>query len=135
MIIISVVVLMKRLISLVEMSLRALAHISLLSGCGTRRVPVRWIEMLAYDAAAGIREFERLNRAVMDANPPLEVPIAATYTLAHASKAHKRRGWARAWQDCTSHQLGFLEASFSRPRPIVYWLYARYDDGPGFLYS
>ena len=45
-------------------------------------------EMLSYDAVAGIREFERLNRAVMDAN--LEVPIAATYTLASAAKAHKR---------------------------------------------
>ncbi len=45
-------------------------------------------EMLSYDAVAGIREFERLNRAVMDAN--LEVPIAATYPLASAAKAHKR---------------------------------------------
>ena len=45
-------------------------------------------EMLSYDAVAGIREFERLNRAVVDAN--LEVPIAATYTLASAAKAHKR---------------------------------------------
>jgi len=45
-------------------------------------------EMLSYDAVAGIREFERLNRAVMNAN--LEVPIAATYTLASAAKAHQR---------------------------------------------
>jgi len=35
-------------------------------------------------------EFERLNRAAMDANPPLEVTIACTYTLASAAKAHER---------------------------------------------
>ena len=45
-------------------------------------------EMLAYDAVAGVVEFERLNRAVVDAN--LEVPIAATYNLASAAEAHKR---------------------------------------------
>ncbi|HZE68960.1 MAG TPA: zinc-binding dehydrogenase [Pyrinomonadaceae bacterium] len=44
--------------------------------------------MLSYDSVAGIREFERLNRAVMDGN--LEVPIAGTYSLASAAKAHKR---------------------------------------------
>lgn len=44
--------------------------------------------MLAYDAVAGVAEFERLNSAVIDAN--IEVPIAATYNLASASKAHKR---------------------------------------------
>ena len=44
--------------------------------------------MLAYDAVAGVVEFERLNRAVVDGNP--EVPIAATYNLASAAEAHKR---------------------------------------------
>ena len=44
--------------------------------------------MLAYDAVAGVLEFERLNRAVMDAN--IQVPIAATYNLASAAEAHKR---------------------------------------------
>jgi hypothetical protein len=44
--------------------------------------------MLAYDAVAGVVEFERLNRVVVDAN--LEVPIAATYNLASAAEAHKR---------------------------------------------
>jgi NADPH:quinone reductase-like Zn-dependent oxidoreductase len=46
------------------------------------------VEMLAYDAASGIREFEHLDRAVVEAN--LEVPIAATYNLASAAKAHER---------------------------------------------
>ena len=44
--------------------------------------------MLAYDAVAGVFEFERLNRAVIDAN--IEVPIAATYNLASAAEAHKQ---------------------------------------------
>jgi NADPH:quinone reductase-like Zn-dependent oxidoreductase len=45
-------------------------------------------KMLSYDAVSGIREFERLNRAVVESN--IEVPIAATYTLASAAKAHER---------------------------------------------
>lgn len=43
--------------------------------------------MLAYDAVAGVVEFERLNRAFVG---NLEVPIAATYNLASAAEAHKR---------------------------------------------
>jgi NADPH:quinone reductase-like Zn-dependent oxidoreductase len=46
------------------------------------------IEMLSYDAVAGIREFERLNCAVMDASP--KIPVAATYSLTSAAKAHER---------------------------------------------
>ena len=46
------------------------------------------IEMLAYDAVAGVGEFERLNRVFVDGN--LEIPIAATYNLASAAEAHKR---------------------------------------------
>lgn len=46
------------------------------------------IEMVAYDAVAGVVEFERLNRAFVEGN--LEVPIAATYNLASAAEAHKR---------------------------------------------
>jgi NADPH:quinone reductase len=42
----------------------------------------------AYDAVAGVREFERLNRAVDSAN--LRVPIAARFPLAQAAKAHQR---------------------------------------------
>src|SRR6266850_3125396 len=46
------------------------------------------VEMLAYDVVTGPREFDRLNRAVFDAK--LKVPIAATFTLASAAKAHER---------------------------------------------
>jgi NADPH:quinone reductase-like Zn-dependent oxidoreductase len=48
------------------------------------------VEMLAYDAVAGIREFERLNRAIMDLNPEIDMPITGTYALASAAEAHKR---------------------------------------------
>src|SRR5262249_60107316 len=43
------------------------------------------IEVVSYDAVAGVREFERLGRAVEKAE--LEVPIAAAYPLAEAAKA------------------------------------------------
>ncbi|HYR77602.1 MAG TPA: NADP-dependent oxidoreductase [Pyrinomonadaceae bacterium] len=46
------------------------------------------IEMLSYDAVVGMREFERLNRALMDARQ--KIPIAATYSLASAARAHER---------------------------------------------
>lgn len=48
------------------------------------------IEMLAYDAVAGIEEFKKLNRVIMEANPEIDVPIAGTYSLASAAKAHER---------------------------------------------
>lgn len=46
------------------------------------------IKISSYDAVAGVREFEHLNRAVEDAK--LQVPIAAAYPLAEAAKAHRR---------------------------------------------
>lgn len=46
------------------------------------------IKIVSYDAAAGQREFEHLNRAVEAAR--LQVPIAAAYPLAEAAKAHER---------------------------------------------
>jgi NADPH:quinone reductase-like Zn-dependent oxidoreductase len=46
------------------------------------------LKIIAYDGVAGVREFERLNRAAKAA--PLRVPIAATYPLAQAAKAHQR---------------------------------------------
>jgi NADPH:quinone reductase-like Zn-dependent oxidoreductase len=49
---------------------------------------VRGIEVVAYDAKAGTREFEHLNRAVERAN--LRVPIAGEYPLEDAGKAHER---------------------------------------------
>jgi NADPH:quinone reductase-like Zn-dependent oxidoreductase len=48
----------------------------------------RGVEVLAYDAVAGVREFERLGRAVEEAK--LQVPIAAAYALAEAAQAHER---------------------------------------------
>ncbi len=46
------------------------------------------IEIVSYDAEASVRAFERLRRTVEAAK--LEVPIAATYPLADAAKAHER---------------------------------------------
>jgi NADPH:quinone reductase len=46
------------------------------------------VKIISYDAVAGVREFERLNRAVEEAT--LEVPIAAAFPLAEAAKAHER---------------------------------------------
>src|SRR6202008_4871248 len=48
------------------------------------------IAMLAYDAVAGIEEFKKLNRVIIEANPEIDVPIAGTYRLASAAKAHER---------------------------------------------
>jgi len=48
----------------------------------------RGIDMMSYDAVSGVREFERLGRAVEDAK--LRAPIAAAYPLEEAAKAHKR---------------------------------------------
>jgi NADPH:quinone reductase-like Zn-dependent oxidoreductase len=48
----------------------------------------RGISLQSYDATPGVREFERLGRAVAAAR--LEVPIAASYSLRQAAKAHER---------------------------------------------
>jgi NADPH:quinone reductase-like Zn-dependent oxidoreductase len=48
----------------------------------------RGIEVTPYDAVPGAREFQRLGRAIEAAR--LEVPIAATFKLADAAKAHRR---------------------------------------------
>jgi NADPH:quinone reductase-like Zn-dependent oxidoreductase len=45
------------------------------------------IKLKAYDAASGVREFERLNRAAEKSK--LQVPIAAVYSLAQAAEAHQ----------------------------------------------
>ncbi len=42
----------------------------------------------AYDAVAGVKEFERLNQAIQQAH--LQVPIAAEFALADAAKAQER---------------------------------------------
>jgi NADPH:quinone reductase-like Zn-dependent oxidoreductase len=46
------------------------------------------IRIISFDAKAGPREFEKLRRAAEEAR--LRVPIAGTYTLAQAAKAHAR---------------------------------------------
>jgi NADPH:quinone reductase-like Zn-dependent oxidoreductase len=46
------------------------------------------IDVIPYDAAPGVAEFERLGRAVVKAG--LKVPIAATYKLEAAREAHER---------------------------------------------
>jgi NADPH:quinone reductase len=48
----------------------------------------RGIEIIPYDGVGGVREFQRLGRAVEAAK--LEVPIAGAYALADAAKAHER---------------------------------------------
>jgi NADPH:quinone reductase-like Zn-dependent oxidoreductase len=48
----------------------------------------RGIDVIAYDAVAGVREFQRLGRAITAAQ--LKVPIAGAYRLAQAAEAHKR---------------------------------------------
>ena len=48
----------------------------------------RGITVIPYDGVSGVREFERLNRAVQAVK--LKVPIAETFPLANAAKAHER---------------------------------------------
>ena len=47
----------------------------------------RGIDVISYDAVAGVTEFRRLNKAVEKAR--LRVPIAAVYSLEQAAKAHQ----------------------------------------------
>jgi NADPH:quinone reductase len=46
------------------------------------------LKMIAYDGVAGVRQFERLNKAVEAAR--IKVPIADIYPLAEAARAHQR---------------------------------------------
>ncbi len=48
----------------------------------------RGLTITSYDATPGVREFERLGRAIEGAR--LEVPIAAAYPLQQAARAHQR---------------------------------------------
>ena len=48
----------------------------------------RGLSIKSYDASPGVREFERLGRAIAAAR--LKVPIAASYPLQKAAKAHER---------------------------------------------
>jgi NADPH:quinone reductase len=46
------------------------------------------LRVIAYDGVDGVREYQRFNRALEDAK--LEIPIAATFELSDAAKAHER---------------------------------------------
>jgi NADPH2:quinone reductase len=46
------------------------------------------VKVIPYDGLSGVREFQRLNRAVEAAK--LKVPIAEAFGLANAAKAHQR---------------------------------------------
>jgi NADPH:quinone reductase-like Zn-dependent oxidoreductase len=48
----------------------------------------RGIKITAYDGTPGVREFERLGRAIEKAR--IKVPIAASYPLEQAASAHRR---------------------------------------------
>jgi NADPH:quinone reductase-like Zn-dependent oxidoreductase len=48
----------------------------------------RGVKVIPYDGKSGVREFERLNRAVEAAK--LKVPIAEAFELVNAAKAHQR---------------------------------------------
>jgi NADPH:quinone reductase-like Zn-dependent oxidoreductase len=48
----------------------------------------RGLHVQGYDGTAGVREFERLGRAIEKAR--IEVPIAASYPLERAAAAHRR---------------------------------------------
>ena len=48
----------------------------------------RGIKFTDYDATPGVREFERLNRAIEESH--LQVPIAASFPLNEAERAHRR---------------------------------------------
>jgi NADPH:quinone reductase len=50
--------------------------------------PREGLKIVSYDAVSGVREFERLGRAVEAAK--LEIPIAACYPLSEAARAHQR---------------------------------------------
>jgi len=48
----------------------------------------RGMKIISYDAVAGVREFERLNKAIKKTK--LQVPIAAEFPLERAGDAHRR---------------------------------------------
>jgi NADPH:quinone reductase len=50
--------------------------------------------IISYDAVAGVRQFERLGRAVDEAD--LEIPVSDAYDLADAAKSHERLAEGRA---------------------------------------
>ena len=69
-------------------SLRPGARIAHPNGVDPAPKKHRGIERIAYDAVPGVRQFQRLNRAVEELH--LVVPLASSYPLADAREAHAR---------------------------------------------
>ena len=69
-------------------TLRADGRIAYPNGVEPEPKRRKGVKTVAYDAAVGVNEFERLNRAVTAVK--LKVPIAVAYPLADAAKAHQR---------------------------------------------
>jgi len=74
-----------------ERAIEALHHDGRLAypnGINPKPTRRRGIKVIPYDGVSGVREFERLNRAVTEAK--LRVPIAERFPLTAAAKAHER---------------------------------------------
>jgi NADPH:quinone reductase-like Zn-dependent oxidoreductase len=74
-----------------ERAIEALHHHGRLAypnGINPKPTRRRGIKVIPYDGVSGVREFERLNRAVTEAK--LRVPIAERFPLTAAAKAHER---------------------------------------------
>jgi NADPH:quinone reductase-like Zn-dependent oxidoreductase len=69
-------------------TLRRGGRIAYPNGISPMPRPRRGVAFTAYDAEPGVREFERLDRAWTQTR--LQIPIAKTYTLANAIRAHQR---------------------------------------------
>jgi NADPH:quinone reductase-like Zn-dependent oxidoreductase len=69
-------------------AVRGGGHVAYPNGVEPEPRPREGLKVISYDAVPGVREFERLGRAVEEAE--LEVPIAACYPLAEAAAAHER---------------------------------------------
>jgi diketogulonate reductase-like aldo/keto reductase len=67
---------------------RVLQEIAAAHDATPRQVALRFLEIVSYNAIASVRQFERLGRAVDEAE--LEVPISDAYELADAAKSHER---------------------------------------------
>jgi NADPH:quinone reductase-like Zn-dependent oxidoreductase len=69
-------------------SLRPGGRLAYPNGVEPEPKKLRGMKIISYDAKAGVREFEKLNRAIQKTD--LQVPIAAEFTLEEAADAHRR---------------------------------------------
>jgi NADPH:quinone reductase-like Zn-dependent oxidoreductase len=70
------------------MLLKSFYHFSIVRRDVVGTAKRRGVKVISYDAKSGVRELDRLNRAVEAAK--LKVPIAEVYELADAAKVHRR---------------------------------------------